>query len=65
MTNTLCEAIRHDLHTVDAPITTPVGAPAEVQTAALGAAHDAETQTILGPVPLSVAIATTMKQLRE
>ena len=25
----------------------------------------AETQTILGPVPLSVAIATTMKQLRE
>ena len=65
MTNTLCEAIRHDLHPGGAPITTPVGAPAEVQPAVLGAAHDAETQTILGPVPLSVAIATTMKQLRE
>ena len=65
MTNTLCEAIRHDLHPGGAPITAPVGAPAEVQPAALGAAHDAETQTILGPVPLSVAIATTMKQLRE
>lgn len=57
MTNTLCEAIRHDLHTAGAP----VGAPREIQTAAPGA----ETQTILGPVPLSVAIATTMKQLRE
>lgn len=65
MTNTLCEAIRHDLHPGGAPITAPVGAPAEIQPAALGAAHDAETQTILGPVPLSVAIATTMKQLRE
>lgn len=65
MTNTLCEAIRHDLHPGDAPITAPVGAPAEIQSAALGAVHDAETQTILGPVPLSVAIATTMKQLRE
>ena len=65
MTNTLCEAIRHDLHPVGAPVTTPVGAPREIQPAALGAAHDAETQTILGPVPLSVAIATTMKQLRE
>lgn len=65
MTNTLCEAIRHDLHPGGAPITTPVGAPAEIQSAALGAAHDAEAQTILGPVPLSVAIATTMKQLRE
>ena len=57
MTNTLCEAIRHDLHTVDAP----VGAPCEIHPAAAGA----EAQTILGPVPLSVAIATTMKQLRE
>lgn len=57
MTNTLCEAIRHDLHTVDAP--------SEIQSAALGAVQGAETQTILGPVPLSVAIATTMKQLRE
>lgn len=65
MTNTLCEAIRHDLHPGGAPVTTPVGVPAEVQPAAFGAAHDAETQTILGPVPLSVAIATTMKQLRE
>lgn len=65
MTNTLCEAIRHDLHPGGAPITAPVGAPREIQPAALGAAHDAETQTILGPVPLSVAIATTMKQLRE
>lgn len=65
MTNTLCEAIRHDLHPDGAPVTTPVGTPAEVQTAALGAAQGAETQTILGPVPLSVAIATTMKQLRE
>ncbi|WP_306524532.1 DUF4244 domain-containing protein [Rothia mucilaginosa] len=57
MTNTLCEAIRHDLH--------PGGAPSEIQPAALGAVQGAETQTILGPVPLSVAIATTMKQLRE
>lgn len=61
MTNTLCEAIRHDLHTADAPVNAPVGAPREIQPAAPGA----ETQTILGPVPLSVAIATTMKQLRE
>ena len=61
MMNTLCEAIRHDLHTVDAPVNAPAGAPREIQPAALGA----ETQTILGPVPLSVAIATTMKQLRE
>ena len=61
MTNTLCEAIRHDLHAVDAPLNAPAGAPREIQPAALGA----ETQTILGPVPLSVAIATTMKQLRE
>lgn len=57
MMNTLCEAIRHDLHTADVP----VGAPHEIQPAAPGA----EAQTILGPVPLSVAIATTMKQLRE
>ncbi len=57
MTNTLCEAIRHDLH--------PGGASGENQPAALGAVQGAETQTILGPVPLSVAIATTMKQLRE
>lgn len=57
MTNTLCEAIRHDLH--------PGGAPSEIQPAALGAVQGAETQTILGPVPLSVAITTTMKQLRE
>ena len=61
MTNTLCEAIRHDLHTVDASVNAPVGAPREIQPAAPGA----EAQTILGPVPLSVAIATTMKQLRE
>lgn len=61
MTNALCEAIRHDLHAVDAPLNAPAGAPREIQPAALGA----ETQTILGPVPLSVAIATTMKQLRE
>lgn len=69
MTNTLCEAIRHDLHTADisvgAPVNAPVGAlggiPSEIQPAAPGA----EAQTILGPVPLSVAIATTMKQLRE
>lgn len=61
MTNTLCEAIRHNLHPDGAPITTPAGAPAEVQAHAPGA----EAQTILGPVPLSVAIATTMKQLRE
>lgn len=69
MTNTLCEAIRHDLHTVGAPGNAPVGAPggipSEIQPAALGAVQGAETQTILGPVPLSVAIATTMKQLRE
>ena len=61
MTNTLCEAIRHDLHTAGAPVNAPVGAPREIQPAAPGA----EAQTILGPVPLSVAIATTMKQLRE
>lgn len=65
MTNTLCEAIRHDLHPVGAPANTlanaPDGVPSEIQPAAPGA----ETQTILGPVPLSVAIATTMKQLRE
>ena len=61
MTNTLCEAIRHDLHAVDAPVGAPGGIPREIQPAAPGA----ETQTILGPVPLSVAIATTMKQLRE
>lgn len=69
MTNTLCEAIRHDLHTADisvgAPVNAPVGAPAEIQPAGLGAVQGAEAQTILGPVPLSVAIATTMKQLRE
>ena len=69
MTNTLCEAIRHDLHTADvpvgAPVNAPAGAPREIQPAALGAVQGAETQTILGPVPLSVAIATTMKQLRE
>lgn len=65
MTNTLCEVIRHDLHTADisvgAPGNAPAGAPREIQPAAPGA----EAQTILGPVPLSVAIATTMKQLRE
>ena len=65
MTNTLCEAIRHDLHTADASVNAtvcaPGGIPSEIQPAAPGA----ETQTILGPVPLSVAIATTMKQLRE
>ena len=61
MTNTLCEAIRHDLHTADISVGAPVGAPREIQPAAPGA----ETQTSLGPVPLSVAIATTMKQLRE
>lgn len=65
MTNTLCEAIRHDLHTADISVGAPAGAPREIQPAALGAVQGAETQTILGPVPLSVAIATTMKQLRE
>ena len=61
MTNTLCEAIRHDLHTADAPVNAPAGAPSEIQPTASGA----EAQTILGPVPLSVDTATTMKQLRE
>lgn len=61
MTNTLCEAIRHDLHTADISVGAPGGIPSEIQPAASGA----EAQTILGPVPLSVAIATTMKQLRE
>lgn len=61
MTNTLCEAIRHDLHPGGAPANASVGAPCEIQAHAPGA----EAQTILGPVPLSVAIATTMKQLRE
>ena len=61
MTNTLCEAIRHDLHPGGTPANASVGAPCEIQAHAPGA----ESQTILGPVPLSVAIATTMKQLRE
>lgn len=45
MTNTLCEAIRHDLHPVGAPVNAPAGAPREIQPAAPGA----EAQTILGP----------------
>lgn len=65
MTNTLCEAIRHDLHTVDAPVNAPVGAPGGIPSEIQPAAPGVEAQTILGPVPLSVAIATTMKQLRE
>lgn len=69
MTNTLCEAIRHDLHTADisvgAPVNAPVGAPGGIPSEIQPAASGAEAQTILGPVPLSVAIATTMKQLRE
>lgn len=69
MTNTLCEVIRHDLHTADisvgAPGNAPVGAPGGIPSEIQPAASGAETQTILGPVPLSVAIATTMKQLRE
>ena len=65
MTNTLCEAIRHDLHTADAPVNAPVGAPGGIPSEIQPAAHATEAQTILGPVPLSVAIATTMKQLRE
>lgn len=69
MTNTLCEAIRHDLHTADvpvgAPVNAPVGAPGGIPSEIQPAAPGAEAQTILGPVPLSVAIATTMKQLRE
>ena len=65
MTNTLCEAIRHDLHPAGAPANTPVGTPDGVPSEIQPAAPGAEAQTILGPVPLSVAIATTMKQLRE
>lgn len=69
MTNTLCEAIRHDLYTADisvgAPGNAPVGAPGGIPSEIQPAAPGAEAQTILGPVPLSVAIATTMKQLRE
>lgn len=69
MTNTLCEAIRHNLHTADisagAPVNAPVGAPGGIPSEIQSAAPGAEAQTILGPVPLSVAIATTMKQLRE
>ena len=65
MTNTLCEAIRHDLHPVGAPVNAPVGAPGGIPNKIQPAAPGAEAQTILGPVPLSVAIATTMKQLRE
>lgn len=69
MTNTLCEVIRHDLHTADisvgAPGNAPVGAPGGIPSEIQPAASGAEAQTILGPVPLSVAIATTMKQLRE
>lgn len=65
MTNTLCEAIRHDLHPVGASVNAPVGAPGGIPGEIQPAAPGAETQTILGPVPLSVAIATTMKQLRE
>lgn len=65
MTNTLCEAIRHDLHTAGAPVNATVGAPGGIPREIQPAAHATEAQTILGPVPLSVAIATTMKQLRE
>lgn len=65
MTNTLCEAIRHDLHTADASVNATVGAPGDIPSEIQPAAPGAEAQTILGPVPLSVAIATTMKQLRE
>lgn len=65
MTNTLCEAIRHDLHTADASVNATVGAPGGIPSEIQPAAHGAEAQTILGPVPLSVAIATTVKQLRE
>lgn len=65
MTNTLCEAIRHDLHPVGAPVNAPVDAPVNAPGENQLAAPGAEVQTILGPVPLSVAIATTMKQLRE
>ena len=65
MTNTLCEAIRHDLHPGGAPVNAPVGAPGGIPSEIQPAAPGAEAQTILGPVPLSVAIATTMKQLRE
>lgn len=65
MTNTLCEAIRHDLHTANAPVNATVGAPGGIPSEIQPAAPGAEAQTILGPVPLSVAIATTMKQLRE
>lgn len=69
MMNTLCEAIRHDLHTADisvgAPGNAPVGAPGGIPSEIQPAASGAEAQTILGPVPLSVAIATTMKRLRE
>lgn len=65
MTNTLCEAIRHDLHTANAPVNAAVGAPGGIPSEIQPAAHATEAQTILGPVPLSVAIATTMKQLRE
>ena len=43
----------------------PVGAPGGIPNKIQPAAPGAEAQTILGPVPLSVAIATTMKQLRE
>ena len=65
MMNTLCEAIRHDLHTADIPVGAPVNAPGGIPSEIQSAAHATEAQTILGPVPLSVAIATTMKQLRE
>lgn len=65
MTNTLYEAIRHDLHPVGAPVKAPANAPAGAPREIHPAAPGAEAQTILGPVPLSVAIATTMKQLRE
>lgn len=65
MTNTLCEVIRHDLHTANAPVNATVGAPGGIPSEIQPAAHATEAQTILGPVPLSVAIATTMKQLRE
>ncbi len=65
MTNTLCEAIRHDLHTADISVNAPAGAPGGIPSEIQSAAPGAEAQTILGPVPLSVAIATTMKQLRE
>ncbi len=65
----LCEVIRHDLHCRYFGRRSGQR-PGQLTQVAFQRANSAlhpvpEAQTIRAPVPLSVAIATTMKQLRE